>query len=301
MRKFVLRTVLFLIPVFITLIGVEWLMRTIPNSYQLKDDWMQRNGHMVKTLLLGNSHGYFALTPSAMGDSVFNLCNVSQRLEHDYFLLCHYAESCKNLKRVVLVADNSNLFDIPMEEDEPARITYYQLYMGYRGHSLFSRYGFELANMTYVFQKVKSYFLKGDKFWCDSLGWGSGYLASERNPDDFVYENVRQHLFVNWEDTHRNRDDMDSIAAWCQQHGIELVLLQTPVCEGYTRKASPWQLRLVNAMVDSCCMKYGALKRDYSCDPRFRDTDFFDSDHLSDQGARKFSAILAHDLLMVQR
>ena len=301
MRKFLLHIVLFFIPVVIILVGAEVFVRSIPNSYMLKEQWIQRNGNTVKTLLLGNSHGYFALMPSAMGDSVFNLCNVSQRLEYDYFLLRHYAESCQNLKRVVLVADNSNLFDVPMEEDEPARVTYYQLYMGYRGHSMLSCYGFELANMTYAFQKVKSYFLEGDKFWCDSLGWGNGYLASMRNPDDFVYENIRQHHFANWESTRRNRDYMDSIAAWCQQHRIELLLLQTPVCGDYTRKAAPWQLRLVNAMVDSCCAQYGAQKRDYSCDPRFRDTDFFDSDHLSDQGARKFSAILAHDLLMVQR
>ena len=49
-------------------------------------------------------------------------------------------------------------------------------------------------------------------------------------------------------------------------------------------------------MTDSCCAKYGAVKCDYSRDARFRDDDFFDSDHLSDQGARKFSAILARDL-----
>ena len=74
------------------------------------------------------------------------------------------------------------------------------------------------------------------------------------------------------------------------------VLLQTPVSEAYTCLTDPAQLQLVKAMTDSCCMQYGAKKRDYSCDNRFQDTDFFDSDHLSDQGARKFSAILARDL-----
>ena len=295
MRKFLSKIVLFLIPVVIILVGAEAFVRSIPNSYQLKDDWMQRHGHEVSTLLLGNSHGYYALMPSEMGDSVFNLCNVSQRLEHDYYLLRHYAGSYENLRRVVLVADNSNLFDIPMEEDEPARVTYYQLYMGYRAHSMLSRYGFELANMTYTLQKLK-YYREGMSVMCDSLGWGNNYIVADRNPDDFLYENVRQHHFDNWEDTYRNRDYMDSIAAWCQQHHVELVLLQTPVCKDYTRKAVEWQLQLVNAMVDSCCTKYGARKMDYSCDSRFLDTDFFDSDHLSDQGARKFSAILAGDL-----
>ena len=300
MKKFLLRILLFLIPAISILVGAECYMRSIPNSYQLKDDWMQRNGYAVSTLLLGNSHGYFALSPSVMGDSVFNLCNVSQRLEQDCFLLRHYADKYKALKRIILVADNSNLFDTPMEDDEPARVTYYQLYMGYRAHSMLSQYGFELADMSYAWKKVNFYW-KGESIMCDSLGWGNNYVVANRNADDFLYENVRQHHFASWEDTHRNRDNMNAIAAWCQQHHVELILLQTPVCEDYTRKADPWQLRLVNAMVDSCCAQYGAQKRDYSCDSRFRDTDFFDSDHLSDQGARKFSAILAHDLQILQR
>lgn len=295
MRKFLLRILLFSLPAFMILAGAELYVRSIPNSYRLKNNWMQQNGQTVKTLMLGNSHGFFDLVPSAMGDSVFNLCNVSQRLEQDYFLLRHYATNYKALKRVILVADNSNLFDTPMEDDEPARVTYYQLYMGYRAHPMLSKYGFELSNMTYVFQKLYAY-RERDGIWCDSLGWGNYYVVADRNPDDFAYQNVREHLFVNWESTHRNRAYMDSIAAWCQQHAVELVLLQTPVCEDYSKKADAWQLQLVNAMEDSCCAQYGARRLDYSCDKRFRDTDFFDSDHLSDQGARKFSKILANDL-----
>jgi hypothetical protein len=230
-----------------------------------------------------------------MGDSIFNLCNVSQRLEQDYFLLCHYADRYDALKQVILVADNSNLFDVPMECDEPARVTYYQLYMGYRAHSMLSQYGFELSNAGYFHQKLR-YHYQGQSVMCDNLGWGNNYVVADRNPDDFLYKNVREHLFVNWEYTYRNRDYVDSIASWCQQHQVKLILLQTPVCKDYTRKAPAWQLQWINAMTDSCCAKYGSVKCDYSRDARLSDNDFFDSDHLSDQGACKFSAILAHDL-----
>lgn len=295
MRKFLLRVAFFLLPVFCMLTVAEWYLRSIPNTYQMKNDWMLRNAHCVKTLLLGNSHGYYALKPSVMGDSIFNLCNVSQRLEQDYFLLSHYADRYNVLKQVVLVADNSNIFDVPMECDEPARVAYYQLYMGYRAHSMFSKYGFEVSNAGYVQQKMK-YYIQGQSIMCDSLGWGNNYIVANRNPDDFLDENIRKHLFVNWAYTHRNQNYVDSVALWCQQHHVKLFLLQTPVCKDYTRKAPAWQLQLVNTMTDSCCAKYGAVKCDYSRDARFRDNDFFDSDHLSDQGARKFSAILAREL-----
>lgn len=295
MKKFVFRSLLFLLPFVGLLIVAEDYVRTLPNTYKYKDVWMWENGHRLHTFLLGNSHAYYGLAPSVMGDSVFNLGNVSQRLEHDYYLLKRYAQVCPRLRCVVLVADNSCLFDMPMEEDEPARVTYYQLYMGYQAHPVISKYGFELSSMTYYWQKIK-WHLHHKGLNCDSLGWGNDYVVGERNLDDFLYENVREHHFMDWNATHRNRSYLDSIAYWCQQRQVRLVLLQTPVSADYTRKADAWQLQLVKEMTDSCRRLYGAIPVDYSCDDRFMGSDFFDSDHLSDQGAMKFSRIFADEL-----
>ena len=124
MRKFLLNTCLFLLPVLLLLASAEVYMRSLPNTYKYKEEWMWQNGHRVSTLLLGNSHGYFGLVPSAMGDSVFNLCAVSQRAREDFYLLQRYASVCPHLRTVVLVVDNSNLFDVPMEEEEPFRVVY---------------------------------------------------------------------------------------------------------------------------------------------------------------------------------
>ena len=119
MKKFLVRTAAFLLPVLLILVLAEGYVRSIPCSYQYKDQWLETHGEKVSTLILGNSHAFFDLRPSAFADSTFNLSNVSQRLEHDAFLLKHYAKDCPNLRQVILVADNSNLFDLPMEDDEP--------------------------------------------------------------------------------------------------------------------------------------------------------------------------------------
>ena len=291
MKKFLLRLLLFSIPVALFLIATEFFLRSLPNTYKYKESWMQAHCQEVSTLLLGNSHGYFALRPQFIGDSVFSLCNVSQRLEHDYFLLKRYTSMCPNIKRVVSVVDNSCLFDAPMEIEEPARITYYQLYMGYDVYPVLSKYGFELSNTQYAIEKIKTLIRNGG-ISCDSLGWGSDYKSEKRNPDNFKPENVRQHLFINDEYTSRNNRYMDSIASFCQRKNIELLFIQTPVTSSYTKKADPRQLLLVNSMIDSCSKVYGARAIDFSCDSRFSDTDFFDTDHLTDLGAEKFSIII---------
>ena len=291
---------MFLLPALLILAAVEAGVRSLPNTYRYKDQWMWKNGNCVSTLILGNSHAYFDLMPSVMGDSVFNLSNVSQRLEHDLHLLQRYTEVCPNLKTVLLVADNSNVFDPPMEDDEPGRATYYQLYMGYKKHSPLSRYGFELASMTSFRGKIKK--LCQDALDCDSLGWGTAYRAELCNPDDFLPERIRQHVLTDSAAWHNNEEKLHEIAAECQRRGLRLVLLMTPVSADYTRKASKWQLAEVQRMAHRVQNVYPKVQiADYSQSTNFTKEDFFDSDHLNDLGAKKFSEIIKEELLLFQR
>ena len=295
MKKFILRILAFLIPALLVLAFAEAYVRALPNTYKYKEQWMWQNGSSVCTLLLGNSHAYYDLVPSAIGDSIFNLGNASQRFEHDFFLLRRYAEACPNLKTVVQVADNSNLFDVPMEDEEPGRVVYYQLYMGYQKHSSFSRYGFELSSMNSFWGKIQKCF-DDDALDCDSLGWGRNYRAELRNPDDFLPERLREHLYHDSVSLRWNCTQLNAIAEYCSVHNLRLVVLMPPVSHGYTQKAAPWQLELVRQVACGMQKKYGACVADYSQDSRFTDEDFFDSDHLNDQGAKKFSEILGKEL-----
>lgn len=291
MRKFLLKTCLFLLPVLVLLVSVEAYMRSLPNAYRYKDEWMWKNGDRVSTLLLGNSHGFFGLVPSAMGDSVFNMCFVSQRAREDRYLLQRYASACSHLRTVMLVVDNSNLFDVPLDEEEPFRVTYYQLYMGDRSHCWFSRYGFEIASMEASIEKWKKFRELGG-MGCDSLGWGTDYRHDLCNKDALKEENVKPHVFNNWEATLSNAHNVRSIAKWCQQRNIKLVLLQMPVSKAYYKKMSPVQRDFISSLADSCRVEYGALPVDFSCCEQLTEDDFFDADHLNDVGARRFSKLL---------
>lgn len=295
MKKFVTKSVLFLLPFFLLLAATEAFVRHQPNTYRYKDQWLRTHGSAVQTLLLGNSHAYYDLVPSLVGDSVFNLSNVSQRVEHDFFLLQRYADYCPHLRRVIMVVDNSNLFDCAMEEDEPGRLTYYQLYMGYDKHAPFSRYGFELSSMI-SFKGKMTKWLKGERIDCDSLGWGKNYTLDRRPEDALDIVHVSPHQVKNWDDAVRNAREVIALARWCQQHDLQLVLLATPVCADYSRLLNPDQRCFLQQLYDECQHHYGARVLDYSTDSRFHDTDFFDPDHLSAPGARKFSVILHQKL-----
>ena len=283
-----MRLVLFLMPAVLLLASIESYVRSIPNTYSYKDQWMWKYGQNVRTLVLGNSHAYYDMIPSVMGEGVFSLANVSQRLEHDMFLLQRYEKACPQLQTVVAVVDNSNLFDIPMEEEEPARLTYYQLYMGYDKHAACSQYGFELASMFSFWQKVGNH-LRHEPLACDSLGWGVAYTVDQRPQDALNPERLAMHHIRSWRDVMTNVQAIFNLASWCKEHQLRLIIVQTPVSMVYQQRIPTIQKNYLRHVLNYSRLHYGAFMADFSDDSTFIPTDFFDADHLSSQGAEKFS------------
>jgi hypothetical protein len=92
MKKFLKIFIYFFIPIVIASACLEVYMRHIPNSYKYKDEWMKKNGNTVETLILGSSHAYYGINPEYLSWKAFNLANVSQDLERDFFVLDKYKE-----------------------------------------------------------------------------------------------------------------------------------------------------------------------------------------------------------------
>ena len=156
MKRFLTYSALFL-AIMLSIIAVaEMVARAYPNSYAYKKAWMDANAERVRTLILGGSHTYYAVKPDLLGANAFSLANVSQAPEYDYWLLSTYIHRCKNLKTVVMVADEANLFDQPME-DEPEewyRCRYYRIYMDDPKHSKCSKYNLECSHVSTFSRKL---------------------------------------------------------------------------------------------------------------------------------------------------
>lgn len=288
MRKFLIKCLLFLLPVVGILTVMELYMRHLPNSYRQKHEWMERHADEVEVLMLGNSHGLFGLRPEYFKPKAYNLCQVSQTLEYDEFLLMHYAPSFRRLRDVLLVVDYSGFFDLPLEQTERFRCTYYRLYMDHPKHSLWSRYGFELTDMSAVKEK-----LSNDRMLCDSTGWNPAYTVIRRSPDylsdDCVKSAVEHHRCKDWNVAAENRRTLQRIAHWCRSRNLRLILLQAPVSRAYYRSLDRRQLTYLQEGLETT----GAVVADYSTDLHFDDADFFDPDHLTDEGAAKWSKMIS--------
>jgi hypothetical protein len=232
MKRFVVKSVCFLFPLLLLFAGIEWHMRSIPNSYRQKDNWMQHHAEEVEVLVLGNSHGLFGIRPDMFSKRAYNLCNVSQTFEYDEYLLRRFLPKCTRLRDVILIVDNSNLFDGPLELSEPFRCTYYRLYMDYPKHSLLSKYGFELASISALKKK-----LTARDAALDSLGWNTSYSKEQREASSVTEHSamlaVQHHTCKDWTYATDNFRHLQKIASMCQANGIRLILLQAPVIASY--------------------------------------------------------------------
>lgn len=305
MKRFLTYSSLFL-AIMLGIIGVaEIIARQYPNSYAYKKQWMDQNAARVRTLVLGGSHTYYAVKPDLLGPDAFSLANVSQPPEYDYWLLSSYIDRCENLKTVIMVADEANFFDKPMEDVpiEWYRCRYYRIYMDYPKHSKCSKYNFECTDIGTFTRKLPpaiKYLLTGEySLECDSLGFGSSFTT----PDHFDAELMEHkaigiaehHRCDDWSQVDRNFADVMHVAQLCKEKGIRLILVTPPMWDGFVKKVSKHQLDVMYECVAKIRKATGALYGDYLRDSRFSGVDFYDPDHLSRQGAEKFTAILKQD------
>ena len=135
---------------------------------------------------------------------------------------------------------------------------------------------------------------------CDSLGWYSEYKLEKREEGALSDEMGRRrndnNACRNWDFPKRNRELLLELTRLCQASGIRLIVLRTPVSAVYRRYTPKRQAEAVEQMLDECRRSEGVTVADYAADKRFDDNDFFDTDHLTANGAEKFSKILSAEL-----
>ena len=312
MHRFIKYFLIFIIPLIITAVILEYSVRQIPNTYWCKYEWMEQHAEDVEVLLMGSSHILYGVKPSLFPCKTFNLGNVSQEIEQDLWLLKHWESRYRHLKTVVLTMSTCFWFNKGLDKSvEDFRCTNYKIYMHCDLFSDFSEYNLEIANWPVAKEKLKDAFkqvvgkgefnLKTLNPGCDSLGWGNIY--SLKNKDMEVWHKgtdgiaaARRHTVDNWDYVSKNYRLMQELATFCRHHHIQLVLITTPTYHDYYDNVNSRQLAKMLQLTQEFQQEYHIPYFNYLKDSRFQEDDFFDSNHLSDVGADKFTKILISDI-----
>ena len=291
MKRFIRDILIFGFMVVAALIFAEVYVRSLPNAARDKHQWMLQHADEVETLILGSSHTFYGINPDRLGDNAYSLALVSQTYRYDCWLLQNYP--FRHLKNVILPFSYFSLYEdgeSGVGEDIAAR---YCIYMDYPQKKFLSKYNFEFMDMQRFKEKLKSIYQPQQMSW-NEKGWGSNYTYERR---DEVWDNGESRALKNtYADTSAvtlNLCFLKEMAAWARKHQVHLFLVSTPVSETFREYQDRGQTArnkqvLATFLVENPEVSY----LDFEADERFVNEDFYDSDHLSDKGARKLTEIL---------
>ncbi|MDA3779086.1 MAG: hypothetical protein PF487_02455, partial [Bacteroidales bacterium] len=103
-------------------------MRSIPNSYKKKKNYLDKHSKKIETLVLGSSHASMGVFPVYFDSECYNAAMTSQAIDIDYAILNKYKDSLKTLKNIILPIDYFTLTAQMESKLESWRLKDYYIY-----------------------------------------------------------------------------------------------------------------------------------------------------------------------------
>lgn len=302
MKHFIRNISIFALIILLPLIAAELYVRHMPNPAAYKHQWMLQHSTDVQTLVLGSSHTFYGINPSMLGPHTFSLAQPTQPYRYDWYLLRHYP--MPKLKRIILPYSYQSLFE-DLESTPSLRYwaVRYRLYMDCDIHSPLSQYGFECLHIAPFREKLTSLWRPSQLSW-DSLGFGTSYHHQSliAQGKDNGKQRAKENTYVSQspKSTPTTTDHniaepyLDSISHYCAHHNIQLILITTPTTPSFRANANKQQMAISSHTLHNLLTRYPHIQyHNYTNDPDFHPTDFYDADHLNQLGANKLTRKLS--------
>lgn len=241
---------------------------------------------------MGSSLTYYGMRSDLLGDSAFNLANVSQEVYIDLMLLKRYKDYLPNLREIIIPVSYQGFYTNHLEDtQEWFRIIQYKRRMGITEHSDMSRYNFEIANFEAYRGALSNYIIPVTLNKCDSLGNGLGYSMKNRKPKwkDMASARMESCTYPDYKDKTEQEADFEALLEYCRDNGIQCHIIFFPVWEGFLEILDKGQISDTRQRLMKLHKAYGVPVYDYLDDKEFNENDFYDSDHLNDEGACKLT------------
>lgn len=286
-----LRLPLFALLLLIPVVAGEIYVRSLPDPAKSKHKFLLQHSNEIDVLILGSSHTYYGICPEDISPNAYSAAQVSQTLCYDNWILHHYPFG--RLQTVILPISDFSFYEELEQGNEWYLANRYRLYMECDLHSQWSVYNWEVTAFRVFCNKLQSLWKSPSRQW-STYGQGLEYTLAKRPATwDNGAERAATNHDTNYNATFNNERYLQSMAAFCKERGIKLLLISTPLRPSYRQNQLPKQVKDMHLRIQNLvCSFPQVVYRDYSADPRFEANDFYDSDHLCRQGAHKLSRLL---------
>lgn len=291
MRKFLFHLAKIILPILFFFLVLEIAIRKIPNDYQLKKEYLDKNATQINTLILGSSHTFYGINPKYFSKKTFNAAYVSQTLDLDYEILKKYDSKLKNLKTIIIPISYFSLFETLETDVEKWRIRNYVMYYNLPNKYNFTD-NFETLNNDIklnVKKTIKHYFLNKSFITSSNLGWGTNFNSKNKIAFNGDYT-AKKHTVKNFNLFNDNLNTLNEIITLCRKNKTSVLFITLPTHKSYYENLNVIQLekttKAINNLIrkNSNCKYLNLLKSN-----NFTNEDFYDADHLNEIGAKKLS------------
>jgi hypothetical protein len=303
MKKFVIKILLFLLPILLIAVMVEFLLQHIPNDYSYKKNYMDNHSNEIQVLILGSSHPFYGINPIYFSKNTFNASYPCQSLDVDYKIFKRYQAEFNHLETIIL----SISYFTPFRNSETnnynsAIMKNYVIYWGMDVVQSISDYSELLTNKLSVNVKnLKKYYLNKEvTTYCSDFGWGINYNSENAMDLDatgkdaalsHTIEDIYNDKYVKI--LNENINILNTMVEWCKKRNVKLILLATPVYKTYYDNMDKEQLFKAISIATQFAESYTNCEYiNLLNDSIFVAGDFFDTNHLNDLGAKKLSELL---------
>jgi len=293
MRSFLQKFCFFTLPILITGICIEVLIRHIPNDYSYKREYLDRNAAEVEILFLGSSHAYRDINPVYIDAVGFNGAYVSQTLEYDYKILEKYEDDWSSLKYIIVSVSYFSLFNKQEKQLEAWRIKNYSIY-----YSMWTTYNiadyFELLSnrLDINCERIYSYYWLGQtNITSTPLGWG---MRNSLNAGVDLVEDgkatAKRHTANGDVYFDENVGILKSIIAFADKRNVQVIFYTPPAYKTYIENLDETQLSRTISTMEMLAYSYpNVIYKNYLTSDLLGQEDFYDADHLNEIGAKKFT------------
>ncbi len=300
MKKFLLKLLGLLLILLVISIAIEVLLLYKTNIYSYKHQYVLSHKDEIKVLVMGNSHILYSIIPDSVGDGVFNHAIPARPVYYDVELIKQYVPLLNNLEVVIMPLDYQRFYlgrevvvqkTVNQSKEESTIKCMYFKYMNVRTNWW---YWPELLNskLNYMSRIIMT---DESARECDSLGyqmlslknkkkrWECSTLPKHIDSTKTIDQKAYDQLYCYYKD----------MAQVTYNNKIRLILLGTPMYKTFWDNMNDVIVRDRERFVSKLKATYPNVEYyDFTCDIRFNPDDFYNTNHLTEVGAAKFSKII---------
>jgi len=302
MKRFIIKILLWLLPIIVLAVSTEFLLRQIPNDYSYKKNYLDKHSEKIQILILGSSNSVYGINPAFFSQRAFNAGNVSQTLNFDYKIFNKYKDKFNDLRVIIIPISYPALWSKLETGVESWRVNNYTIYYGMNPNALSDYSEFLTHSLSINFKRLyKYYFEKENDIFCSELGWESVYISGYYFGHDLEKNGIKalsQAADIHSEGAMKvfaeNMQVLNSFEEFCIRKNIKLIFLTTPAYHSFRENLNMEQFnKVVDTMNDIVAKHSNCYYLNCIEDPDFTKEDYYDADHLNGCGAEKLSKKLA--------